>query len=392
MSLILTRSPYLVDRGAYSEAATLTLEIGKKFQSGGLFVSKTYILVFRNSLSIDISPFIRDYLSFETSPTLGNRKIMYVRTTISGVSGFDGSALADTVDEHFATDGYLYSTDTYDEDMTDTLEENCWFAHSSDIVYKLDDENTTYTFFQPKPKLLQNGLYNQDFTASFWKGNELVGISGVNPFNNGEHIGSQYLLNDFGGFSGFSYRNRIEANGGVYEETECVKEFFDETKLVDYDRIQLVTDKYSKNIEVKVFSECKHKPYKVRFANRYGVLEDLWFFKRSDLSMTVSKEMYKGNSLDRVRNFNSIKTINHFNVNGQEKITLNSGFVDERMNEAFKQLLLSEEVTLYDPSIAKTFSVNLGTSEFQHKQHVNDKLINYTIEFEFAHEIINNIG
>ena len=87
-----------------------------------------------------------------------------------------------------------------------------------------------------------------------------------------------------------------------------------------------------------------------------------------------------------------IKTMNDFNVNGKEKITLNSGFVDEEMNEAFRQLLLSEEVTLYYYKENKTYNVNLGTSELQYKQHVNEKLINYTIEFEFAHEVINNVG
>ena len=388
MSLILARSPYLVDRGAYSESATLTLEIGKKLQAGGLLLLKTYNLVFRNSLSIDISPFIRDYLSFEDLSS--SRKIVYVRTTISGVSS-SGSALPDTIDEHFVTDGYLYSTDNYDEDMTDTLEKNCWFAHSCDVVYKLDDEPMSYNFFQPKPKLLQNEFYNQDLTVSFWKGSELVYT--VSPqFFNGEDGGSLSVFNDFGLNAAFGYKGRVIREGGVYEETKCIEGFLDDVKIVDYDRIQLVTDKYSQNIEVKTFSECKYKPYKVSFVNRYGLFENLWFFKRSDLSMSVSKETYRGNSLDRVRNYKSIKTINHFNVNGQEKLTLNSGFVDERMNETFKQLLLSEEVNLYDTSTSKTYSVNLGTSDFQHKQHVNDKLINYSIEFEFAHEIINNIG
>lgn len=389
MSLILARSPYFVDRGGYSESATLTLEIGKKYQAGGLFLLKTYNLVFRNSLSIDISPFIRDYLSFED--LLAIRKILYVRITISGVSSSDGSALPDTINEHFATDGYLYSTDDYDEDMTDTLEKNCWFARSSNIVYKLDDEPMSYSFFQPKPKLLQSEIYDEDLTASFWKGGELVYT--VSPkFLNGQDGGSLSIFNDFGLNAAFGYKGRVIREGGVYEETKCIEGFLDDVKIVDYDRIQLVTDKYSQNIEVKTFSECKYKPYKVSFANRYGLFEDLWFFKRSDLSMSVSKETYRGNSLDRVRNYKSIKTINHFNVNGQEKLTLNSGFVDERMNETFKQLLLSEEVNLYDTSTSKIYSVNLGTSEFQHKQHVNDKLINYSIEFEFAHEIINNIG
>jgi hypothetical protein len=87
-----------------------------------------------------------------------------------------------------------------------------------------------------------------------------------------------------------------------------------------------------------------------------------------------------------------VKTYNHFNVNGRETLVMNSDWVDERMNESFKQMMLSENLELYDFDEKKTYNINVVSDELQFKTHVNDKLINYEITVEFAHEVINNVG
>ena len=58
------------------------------------------------------------------------------------------------------------------------------------------------------------------------------------------------------------------------------------------------------------------------------------------------------------------------------------------MNEVFRQLLLSERVWI---DYNGTLPVNVGTSSLKFKQSLNDKLINYTISFDFAYDKINNI-
>jgi hypothetical protein len=52
--------------------------------------------------------------------------------------------------------------------------------------------------------------------------------------------------------------------------------------------------------------------------------------------------------------------------------------------------MLSEKVWVYNNGIKRP--VNVATSEMELRTHVNDKLINYTMEFEFSNEIINNVG
>ena len=85
------------------------------------------------------------------------------------------------------------------------------------------------------------------------------------------------------------------------------------------------------------------------------------------------------------------RSIQEYNKNGKESITLNSGFVVEALNESFKQLLLSEEVKLYDFDNSSTQAVKLSLSSLDYKTITNDKLINYTIEVEFSNNIIDDI-
>ena len=75
--------------------------------------------------------------------------------------------------------------------------------------------------------------------------------------------------------------------------------------------------------------------------------------------------------------------------NGNENLVLNTGFVSESMNETFKELLMSEHVYLTDSS--NIFPVNITDSNFIYKTSVNDRLINYTMNFEKSFSYINNV-
>lgn len=80
-----------------------------------------------------------------------------------------------------------------------------------------------------------------------------------------------------------------------------------------------------------------------------------------------------------------------YNKNGKESLEINSGFVPEVFNECFKQLLLSEEVKLYDYDNSQEYAVKITDSSLTYKTSVNDKLINYTIGVEFSNNVIDNI-
>ena len=78
-----------------------------------------------------------------------------------------------------------------------------------------------------------------------------------------------------------------------------------------------------------------------------------------------------------------------FNKTGIESLKLNTGFYPESYNEVFRQLGLSEEVWIkYE---GQTLPITVTTSSLNYKTSINDKLINYTIDVEFAFNKINNI-
>ena len=81
---------------------------------------------------------------------------------------------------------------------------------------------------------------------------------------------------------------------------------------------------------------------------------------------------------------------------GKNSISLSSGFYPEYANAWFEELLLSENVWMVRPKYNTPTSdeivpVNVKTSSMTHKTSLNDKLIEYTIEFEEAFDYINNV-
>jgi hypothetical protein len=68
---------------------------------------------------------------------------------------------------------------------------------------------------------------------------------------------------------------------------------------------------------------------------------------------------------------------------------MNTGFVDEGMNEVIEELMLSEQVWVRIGAII--YPINVEETSHTYKTSVNDKLINHTIKFKYAFDLINNI-
>ena len=150
----------------------------------------------------------------------------------------------------------------------------------------------------------------------------------------------------------------------------------------------------TKIVDVVTLDECKYEPKKVSFINRWGALQDLWFFKKSVESMNVEKESYKSNILGYNGTYSTSNHVNRdFNVVGKESVTLSSGFLDEEYNKVFKEMMLSEKVwiTNITESGEQVLPINVKTGDITYKTSLNDKLVQYTIEFDKSFDTINNI-
>jgi len=157
--------------------------------------------------------------------------------------------------------------------------------------------------------------------------------------------------------------------------------------------------------------ECKYPVNKITFVNRWGAMQDLFFFKKSVDSLESRSESFnrsifearavhldppeeEGQACQESLTFNTYSTTAHakktFNANATESVLLNSGFVNELMNPFFEELMVSENIWLTDSS-ANIYPVNLKESSFTKKTGLNDRLINYTMNFEKSFDLVNNI-
>ena len=146
-----------------------------------------------------------------------------------------------------------------------------------------------------------------------------------------------------------------------------------------------------KTITVNNVCEPKYTSFKVTFVNKFGAYEDIYFFKKTTETFSVTDETHKTNSI----NTSSVTypTYNgqqqRYNVNAKTSLQMNTGFIKEDATKTIEELFLSENVYIRFDS--KTLPIIPKSKSFVHKTSLNDKLINYTIDFEFAFNLINNV-
>jgi hypothetical protein len=105
--------------------------------------------------------------------------------------------------------------------------------------------------------------------------------------------------------------------------------------------------------------------------------------------MTTTEERYKSNILTNGTYNTYDAQIKLITKNGNQTLTLNSGYYPESNNEIFRQLFLSEKVWIEYKT--KTLGVTIQTKNINYKTSLTDSLINYTIDVSFAFDTINNI-
>jgi hypothetical protein len=170
---------------------------------------------------------------------------------------------------------------------------------------------------------------------------------------------------------------------------------YDSSELVRYlvvDGTDFPNDEYieieynSETITVYFEEECRYTPVEIHFINQYGAQQSLTFYKARKPTLKTKRESYES---DRGQPSTGAHQFIDYNVMGRTSFNINSGFVDETMNDTFTELMLSERIWTL---IASDFvPLNLKSSDIKYKTRQNDKLINYEFDFEYSYQDINNI-
>lgn len=139
-------------------------------------------------------------------------------------------------------------------------------------------------------------------------------------------------------------------------------------------------------IETEEICEAIYPVQMIRFVNHYGGWDYLTFFKASYNSIDVKNSDY--NLMQKNVNFDPRRgQRKSFNVNGNQSVKLNTGWVTEDYFDYIQDIMLSETIIYSENEIP----VIIKTSTMQKKTYITEKNINYTLEFDFANKLINNI-
>lgn len=142
-------------------------------------------------------------------------------------------------------------------------------------------------------------------------------------------------------------------------------------------------------------AECeqKYNPFALDFVNRLGGKQTMTLFKNSTQSIEVKASDYNTNTFTNgypvYDEYLGQKRI--FNKNGTKTIKCNTGWFKEADNDNIQDVFLSEMLYLKSADGTIDAAVTLKSTSQQFKTHLNDKVINYELEFEVASSLINNV-
>ena len=380
MSKINVRSPYFVNATTPSilfPTVTIEIKIYEGFANTTWQGSPQYALTstaINQKVNFEIAELIKDYITAAFNGNylglagFGDDTTIYVDyrvTTQTGLTTFDET---DVIGLR-AFYGYGFFEDGSNPQLLQGyLQSNTTILKSDDDALRVpvDNENTTSVAFLNKGEQIY-----------VW-----TKLSGLKIRDQIQYVSTAAKDVD-------NYRERVIDSGGTFEDNPCIQEFLRNETIYPVDEVIINAVEGVTVLNIENIEECKYTPYKLTFINKFGAYQDIWFFKNSKLALSTNEERYKSNIVNNGTYQTYDPQIKVLTKNGNQKLTLNSGFYPESNNKVFEQLFLSEKVWIeYEQ---KTLGVTIESKSFNYKTSVTDGVINYTIDVSFAFDTINNI-
>jgi len=171
----------------------------------------------------------------------------------------------------------------------------------------------------------------------------------------------------------------------------------DSSELVKYIWVQCdetTTDTYievvynGQTTTLLLQDECKYTPVDIFFQNKEGAEQSLTFFKEQKEDISITSEEFENGTTQPADGYHQFV---RYNVQARSGLSLNSGFIDEEMNDVFTQLLMSERIWIFDVKNYEFTPLNIKSKQLEYKTRQKQRLINYEINFEYSYNEINNI-
>ena len=148
-------------------------------------------------------------------------------------------------------------------------------------------------------------------------------------------------------------------------------------------------------LRYEILCEPKYNVVDCVFINKWGCWDSFSFLKKSTQKLSTKDQTYQrsvgfvsDNGVDPPFYDYSVDKAQKitYNKNGSKSITVNTGLVAESFNLLLEEMMLSETILLIIDGV--TTPCNLNSKDIVFKTSVNDKLIEYTLDFEYAYNEI----
>jgi hypothetical protein len=356
--IILSRSPYhfrLTPGITFDEiTAEIYIYRGHRVDDKPLVsnyqVSKSVVQVGQPTINFDIHKLVNDFVknkyngvadtvgAFTTSTLDSVWCYIDAKINLGGVEQYQANQTL------LAVDGFLYHTDYENPIIVSQFQ---YATILSNITNHIIYNGSNYPLY----------FLTQDLTS--------ITVNGTNvPFTFDQDISNQKV----------AYINIAEYIGSSTSFTA----------VFDYN---LGDNIFTHNFTIK--DECKYPLINCIFKNKYGFWQTIPFNKLSKKTQDFTNESYNG----LISNYGNYALNSHvkqsYNINGREKVTVNTDFISEEYNALFTELMLSEFVYLEENG--QVLPVNVVKTSFEKKTKLINKLIQYSMDFEYSFDILNNI-
>jgi hypothetical protein len=349
MANIFARSPYLIRIAESGQnGSKVELFLSATTFSGSPQYTLSKLIPASNDVETlyDISPYIREYISFTkpsepttsvANPTNERVNVRVKRYKLVG-STYSPTATNPQLD-YIAFDGYTYYQEGFNFDAGD---------------YGLDEGDYYY-----------------------WEGD---GYAGQIRAITGASFTAKYTS-----FHPSPTVTSVAISSGTYDIARVLDANLSVGNKVEILNSALAVDK---TYYFYPQDECKYTPVRLDFVNRYGAWQTEYFFKANNDTFSVENTEYNLLQTDSY-NYNFYEGQRKiFNANGKKSIKVNTGWVDETWNETLKQIMLSERILITQ---GYYLPVKINSKSTELFKHINTKQINYSLEFEFAFDVINSV-
>jgi hypothetical protein len=370
MKVIFVRSPYFIEvdeasqveskielfiwRKGETEPATATYTLSKKAasttQTNNIYNISNYVKEFINIISTSNSIFGEE----------NNNNWCYVKIKryYSTTANNPTPTLLDTT-TYVATNGYTNYLDGYNNSIDDTF-----------IPINLFQQNKVYKYYE-------SGITDFPYLTFF-----------IDYINDADVYEVKY----------YNFDSPPLEEGGIFLSGSPEEEYLykipirpDDINFIDGNKIEILkNDTVIATYIFKAECETKYKPIRVNYINKLGAWDYITFFKARTENWEVKNKEYQ--LLPNDINYNALRGESKaFNYEAKKSIKLNTGWVEEYYNELIKDLMVSETILLYDYETETQKPVKLKTMTTDLKTSLQDKMINYQIEFEYNYNQINNV-